>query len=269
MRTREGRFAAGSKTVRTLLAGISLLFTSGGTMPAQERTDSYPLAIGNYWIYQAHVVKPVRYLPSGQRLPPETIQKAWRSKITQVVYRKDRIEPGSPISSSIVAAVFDRFPLAGFPLDDRGGVPGILMNVSSRRFYQILDAPSGFPAILRRVRDPDDKLSDLLRDSTPILDLPLAPGKRWGVPFSTWSVTQREKNTLTGVRGIGAASNPEGFVLESSDNTGTVRFTFVPGIGITHIFSESLFPRGDPNHWELEARLVEVHLNQTNAEVPH
>jgi hypothetical protein len=40
-----------------------------------------------------------------------------------------------------------------------------------------------------------------------------------------------------------------------------VRFTFVPGIGITHIFGESLFPRGNSNHRELDARLVEVHLN--------
>jgi hypothetical protein len=269
MLMRRGRFAMGGKAVRTVLAGISLLFASGATMPAQESSDAYPLAIGNYWVYQIQGVKPVVYLATGQRLPPETIQKTWRSEITQVVYRKDGIEPGGQVSKSIAAAVFDKFPLASFGLIDRGGAPGILMIVSSRRFYEILEAPSEFPGILHRVRDPDDKLSDLLRESTPILDLPLAPGKQWGVPFSTWSVTQREKNSLTGVRGIGAASNPEGFVLESSSNAGTVRFTFVPGIGITHVFSESLFPRGDPNHWELEARLVEVHLNRTNPALPH
>jgi hypothetical protein len=237
-------------------------------MPAQESTEAYPLATGNYWVYQIRGVKTALYLASGQRVPPETIQKTWRSEITQVVYRRDLIEPVGRGSKSIAAAAFDRFPLVSIGLVDKEEAPGILMIVGSRRIYQILDERSEIPGILHRVRDPNDKLSDLLQ-ATPILDLPLAPGKHWGVPFSTWSVTQRERNSLTGVRDIGTASNPQGFVLESSDNTGTVRFTFVPGIGITHVFSESLFPRGDPNHWEVEARLVEVHLNQTNTALPH
>jgi len=262
-----GAIAVGSKAIQSLIAGISLFFNSGAIMPAQEGTDPYPLAIGNYWIYQGHVVEPVRFLASGQRLPPETRNKTWRSEITRVAYRRDGMEAGGPVSFSIAAAVFDNFPLATFPLVERGGIPGILISVSSRKFYKILDAPSGFPNILVRVQDPHDKLSDLLRDLTPILDLPLSMGKRWGIPFSTWSVTKREKNPLTGVRGVSATSNAEGFVLETADNTGTVRFTFVPNIGITHVFSKSLFPPGDPNHWESEARLIEVHLNRSKEAV--
>jgi hypothetical protein len=237
-------------------------------MPAQESIEAYPLATGNYWVYQIHGMKPALYLASGQRVPPGTFQKTLRSEITQVVYRRGGIEPGGTGSKSIAAATFDRFPPASPGVVDREEAPGILMIVGSRRIYQILDERSEIPGILLRVRDPNDKLSDLLQ-ATPILDLPLAPGKQWGVPFSTWSVTQREKNSLAGVRGVGAASNRQGFALESSDNTGTVRFTFVPGIGITHVFSESLFPRGDSNHWEVESRLVEVHLNQTNTALPH
>jgi len=36
--------------------------------------------------------------------------------------------------------------------------------------------------------------------------------------------------------------------------------------GITHVREESLFPRGDPNHRELDARLVEVHLKRATAQ---
>ena len=97
--------------------------------------------------------------------------------------------------------------------------------------------------------------------------MPLAPVKGWGVPFSHWSVTQSVQNSLSGVRGAGADLNREGLVLESSDNTGTLRFDFVPGVGITHVFHESLFPRGDPNHQELDVRLVEVHLDKTKEAV--
>jgi hypothetical protein len=91
-----------------------------------------------------------------------------------------------------------------------------------------------------------------------ILDLPLEPGKRWGEPFSSWNVIEREKNSLIGVRDAGAASNREGFVLKIGDNTGNFGFTFVPGIGITHVSAESLFPRGDPKYYASDARLVEV-----------
>ena len=117
-----------------------------------------------------------------------------------------------------------------------------------------------------RLQNPNDGLSDLFRDAL-ILDLPLSPGKHWGPPFYSWKVTQLEKNPPIGLRGTEANLNNEGFVLGTSDNTGTKRVTFVPGIGITHVWEESLFPRGDPNHWELDARLVEVHLKQGTAPV--
>lgn len=240
-------------------------------MPAQQSTDSFPLAVGNYWIYQCYVMEPVRYPGRGQMLPAETMEKTWRSEITQVVYRKGGREP-------IAAALFDSSPRpvaadlslpvctkerAFHCLGDKGA-PDILISVNSARIYQISHWDSAFPDVLRRVQDPGDNLSDLLRYSR-ILDLPLAPGKGWGEPFFSWRVTQREKNSLIGVRGAAAASNREGFVLETSNNTGNERVTFVPGIGITHVFAESLFRRGDPSHWESEARLVEVHLNRPKA----
>ena len=239
-------------------------------MRAQQSTDSFPLAVRNYWIYQCYVMETVRYI-GRQMLPPEIIQKTWRSEITQVVYRKEGLEP-------IAAALFDNSPRPVFGdlslpactkdrdfhcLGDKGA-PDILISVNSGRIYQISHWDSAFPDVLRRVQNPNDNLSDLLR-YTQILDLPLALGKGWGEPLFSWHVTQREKNSLIGVQGAGATSNQQGFVLETSDNTGNVRFTFVPGIGITHVFTESLFPRGAPNHFESECKLVEVHLNQTKA----
>jgi hypothetical protein len=238
-------------------------------MRAQQSTDSFPLAVGNYWIYQCSLMEAVQYIGRDQMLPAKTLRKTWRSEITQIVSRKGGREP-------IAAAYFDNSPrpIAGdltLPVctKDRDfhclgdkGAPNILISVNSRRIYQISHWDPAFPNVLRRVQDPNDNLSDLLRYRQ-ILDLPLIPGKGWGKTFFSWRVTQREKNSLIGVRGTGAISNPEGFVLETSDNTGNETVTFVPGIGVTHVFTESLFPRGDPNHWESEAKLVEVHLNQT------
>jgi hypothetical protein len=270
MQSHQGRLAAEVRSL-LLLAISAVLFGSGAMMRAQQSADSFPLAVGNYWIYQCSFMDTVRSIGRGPMLPAETMRKTWRSEITQIVYRKGGREP-------IAAALFDSSPRPVFGdlslpvctkdrdfhcLGDKGA-PGILISVNSRKIYQISHWDSAFPDVLRRVQDPNDNLSDLLRD-TQILELPLAPGKGWGEPFFSWHVTQREKNPLIGVRGAGATSNREGFVLETSDNTGTGRVTFVPGIGITHVFTESLFPRGDANHWESEARLVEVHLNQTKA----
>jgi hypothetical protein len=121
-------------------------------MSAQEGTEAYPLTTGNYWVYQTHGVKPALYLASGQRVPPGTFQKTWRSEITQVVYRTDGIEPGGSGSQSIAAAAFDRFPLASFGVVDREEAPGIVMIVGSRKIYKILDERSEISGILHRVR---------------------------------------------------------------------------------------------------------------------
>jgi hypothetical protein len=256
----------------------TLVFAWGAIMPAQQSTDPYPFAVGNYWIYQGRVTIPLRETSAGRLLPPESKEMTWRSGITKVVYRKGGTEATGRLSPTIVAAVFDNFPLglaAWYPGSE--GPLGILIQVNSERFYAITytqasvgklgmqGAPSKISGILLRVQDPHDNLSDLLDGSTPILEMPLAPGKGWGVPFARWTVTQREKNSLIGVRGARAALNRQGFMLETSDNTGTVRFDFVPGLGITHVFCESLFPRGNPGHRELDVRLVEVHLDKTKA----
>jgi hypothetical protein len=281
MQRRRGEFAAGCSIVQSLLPVIAtLLLASDAIMPAQQSTSPYPIAIGNYWIYRGRVTLPIRETAPGRLLPSEPKEMTWRSEITKVAYRRSGVDVKGLLSPPIVAAVFDNFPLgltAWYPGSE--GPLGILIEVNSKRFYAITytqaavgklgmqSAQSEISGILLRVQDSQDSLSDLLDDSTPILEMPLAPGKGWGPPFSHWSVTQREKKSLIGVRGARAAWSREGFILETSDNSGTVRFDFVPGIGITHVFCESLFPRGDPNHHELDVRLVEVHLNKTQAVV--
>ena len=257
------KLAAALQAVWSLLPAMVTLLIAPGTMRAQQGADPYPFAVGNYWIYRGYVTETATY-DQGHWLPPETKQRTWRSEITQVVYRKKGSEVRDALSSRISAAVFD--DMVG---SERLRFPVILVNVDSQRFYEIPDpvlpsGASGIPGVLLRVQNPDDGLPDLFRN-TLILDLPLSPGKRWGPPFFSWKVTQLEKNPLIGLRGAEGNLNNEGFVLEASDNTGTKRVTFVPGIGITYVWEESLFPRGDPNHWELDARLVEVHLKQATA----
>ena len=264
-----------------LAAILAVLFTSSAMMRAQQSPDPYPFAVGNYWIYQLHGTE-----LSGPDWLPVTVEKTWRTEITQVVYRKGGIEPGEPGSPSIAAAVFDNFPdrlfisqLHNFNAPTCGG-PCILISVNSRKFYAIYDdRPSSIAAILRRVRDPNDNLSDLLTEDTQILDLPLAVGKSWGPPpecnhpeapqvcvSTPWAVTGRDTHSLIGVRGAGAASNWEGFVVETYGRGSEEEFSFVPGIGITHHRWEVRIPYS--GRGEEEFTLVEVHLNQTKAAAP-
>lgn len=212
-------------------------------------------------------------------MEPASQQMTWRSEITKVVYRKAGVKTGNGLPPSIVAAVFNNFPLGLTAWYPGSEVPlGILIEVNSKEFYEITytqaangklemqGAPSKISGILLRVQDPNDNLADLLNNSTPILELPLTAGKGWGAPFSHWSVTRREENSLVGVRG-GPGSKREGFTVETSDYTGTVSFDFVPGVGITQVFYESLFPRGSPQHRELTAKLTVVHLDKAKTTV--
>ena len=97
-------------------------------------------------------------------------------------------------------------------------------------------APSGISGALRRVEDTREDLSGLLVGLTAVIEMPLAPGKGWGVLFWHWSVTQSEKNSLTGVCGVRAPLDRD-------------------------------LPRGNPGHRELDVRLVEVHPDKPKAAV--
>ena len=137
MNKHQGQFAAGRRTAQSLSkATVTLLFASGAIMPAQQSADPFPLAVGNYWIYQGRVTIPLRVTSPTHLLPPESKEMTWRSEITKVAYRKDGVEAtGRP---SIVVAVFDNFPLgltAWYPGSE--GPLGILIEVNSARFYAI------------------------------------------------------------------------------------------------------------------------------------
>lgn len=229
----------------------ALLFAAASILTAQQSAEPYPLAAGNYWVYQGRNVDPSMTYAQGRLLPPQTKKINFRCKITKVVYRKGLKSP------AITAAAFDNFPT-------RSGEV-ILLNVNSRMLYVVdYREASDAPRILRRVRNPRDDLADLLRE-TPMISMPLAPGKHWAAAIEEWSVLRREHTSLRGVRGAEAAANLEGFILETGSNTNNTKLDFVPGVGITRVFAESLFPRGDPNHWEFDVKLVEVHLEPPGA----
>jgi len=216
---------------------------------AQQSAEPYPLAIGNYWVYQGHDSEPAVSDAQGRLLPPQTKRTSLRCKIVEVVQRKG----SGPQSPPMTAARFDNFPLRSGEI--------ILLTVNSKQLYVVdYREPSDALRILRRVQNPRDDLADLLR-ATPLVSMPLVPGKIWGPHVEEWSVVRRAHSLLRGVSGAEAAANLDGFILASGDNTHNIRVDFVPGIGITHVFSASLFQAGDPNHWEVESQLVEVYLH--------
>ena len=98
--------AAGVKAVRSSILAMVTMLIAPGTMRAQQGTEPYPFAVGNYWIYRGYVTETATY-DQGRWLPPETKQRTWRSEITQVVYRKKGSEVRGALSSRISAAVFD------------------------------------------------------------------------------------------------------------------------------------------------------------------
>ena len=246
---------------------MALLFAASTLFPAPQPADPYPLAVGNYWVYQGHVTFPAKSNANGDLFPPQTKKVTFRSEITQVVHRSSGVNVRGLKSPSITAAAFSNSPF-GTGAWNRQARNAILVSLNSTMFYMINYGLAPEAArILRRVENPHDTLANLLRD-TPFLVMPLAPGRHWGVPFDQWSVTRRGRTSLRGVLGFeGADDNLEGFLIETGTNTGNTSVHFVPGVGITRVFSSSLFRRGNSNHWEFEGKLVEVHLGETKPDV--
>jgi hypothetical protein len=108
---------------------VTLLFASGAIMPAQQSADPFPLAVGNYWIYQGRVTIPLRETWPAHLLPPESKEMTWRSEITKVAYRKDGVE------AKRCSIIFPLGLTAWYPGSQ--GPLGILIEVNSARFYAI------------------------------------------------------------------------------------------------------------------------------------
>ena len=113
---------------------------------------------------------------------------------------------------------------------------------------------------MTRLRDPSDVLTDLVRDDDLVLDLPLAPGKRFCEAFHItredcehcWVVESAGPAPLAGVVGVSATAERTEYDVRKGALDGDVIVGFVTGVGITRFAGPH---RAVP--WEVDLRLVE------------
>ena len=198
-----------------------LLF--GALMPtAYAATPALSLAKGTYWVYEG----PVTWTPDGADKPQERTF-TWKMEITAVIQRE-----------AIQAAA-----VKGHPMDlafyEEGRMPGdyLLVSVRALKFY-LLSGDAVADAV-KKLKDTEDPLTDLVKDTDLILDLPLTPGKAFGETFQItrpdnmyiWVVAGETKIQLAKVKGAPSAvlTQSELKFTTLSDNQ---MVKFVPGVGI-------------------------------------
>jgi hypothetical protein len=184
---------------------------------------AFPLTKGAYWVYEG----PVTWTPDGA---DKALEKTltWKMEITDVIQRE-----------AIQAAV-----VKGHPMDlafyEEGRQPGDYLLVSVRGQQYYLVTGDAVADALKKLKDAEDPLTDLVKDTDLILDLPLTPGKAFGETAQitrpdnmyVWVVGSETKAQLAKVKGAPTTALTESELKFTtvSDNA-TVKF--VPGVGIS------------------------------------
>src|SRR5271165_155480 len=199
-----------------LIALVAILSTPRAWAQPKPRLEQFPLAKGSYWIYEGE--------ETSQR--PGQGAKVFTEKITWRMEVVDRTE-----RNGIVAAVVRGYP-DGEPQELQ-----VLVAVDGRDFY-LLPAD---PSVLKRVKDPNDALVDLVEEDQIILSLPLAMGKRFCEAeqitrpdgYYCWVVEDHRKDKLTSIRGVASDINREVYRIAFRTLPDHVILGFAPGVGIT------------------------------------
>ncbi|MGH7564240.1 MAG: hypothetical protein ACREK5_07435 [Gemmatimonadota bacterium] len=230
------------------LLAIAALATAWPAVPllAQGGIPAYalPLQRGNSWTYDGTVW----WVPHSRRVLEERV--TLEMEVVEVVEwgrMRGAILKGFP--RDLVTAAPDRF--AGeFTLFQIGSTVHLLRGEAGRE-------------AIRRLRDRDASVADLVRDSEVVLDLPLTAGEtfcsRDGSSGSRsrvcWSVEKEDPVEVLPVAGVPARRHRERYILDLRSGAEDEIRGFVPGVGFT---SFAIGNFGDPSALELE--LVEVHL---------
>ena len=204
--------------VALLLVGVSIPTASA----AAPTSAAFPLAKGTYWVYEG----PVTWTPDGtDNVQEKTL--TWKMEITDVIQR-----------DAIQAAVVNGHPMdLAFYEEGRHPDDYLLVSVRAQKYYLVAgDAMAG---ALKRLKDSEDPLTDLVKEGDLILDLPLTPGKAFGETSQitrpdnmyVWVVDGEDRALLNKVKGAPTTPLTESELRFTtlSDNT-TVKF--VSGVGI-------------------------------------
>lgn len=209
-------------------AAFAILLAALSCRPKQvvpkQAADPFPLSKGAYWVYKG----PTKWSASGAAEPRQAVL-TWRMEVTGVMPRE----------------AVTGFVLKGFPGDlawyEEGKQPAeyLLVRVGTGSYYLLSDARMA--EVEKRLKNPEDFLEGLLRDSELLLDLPLAEGKIFG---ETAQVTRADGSYCWAVESSAQVDPARRKALRAPEDSleYTLRFQsrpdhqvmrFVPGVGIT------------------------------------
>ncbi|MGH7571478.1 MAG: hypothetical protein ACREMK_06505 [Gemmatimonadota bacterium] len=232
----------------SVLLAIAALAIAHPAAPLQAQggalAEAFPLQRGNSWTYDGTVWwvphNSRRVLEERVTLEMEVVEVAEWGRMRGAVLR------GFP--GDLVTSAPDRFT-GEFTLFQTGSTVHLLRGEAGRE-------------AIRRLRERDASVADLVRDSEVVLDLPLTPGEtfcsRGGTGGSArvcWFVEKEDPVEVLPVHGVRARGHRERYLLDLRSGAEHEVRGFVPGVGFT---SFAIGHFGDPSALELE--LVEVHL---------
>lgn len=234
-----GRALVPLVTLACLALGVA------GKRGQKPDNSSFPLSVGNYWVYQGTV----RWTHENSDQTSEA-KVTWKTEIRRIVCHGDYL-----------AAVISGWP-ADLNWSDGHPAPADSLLVRSRdgKFYLI--GQEQLKPALERLDDPRDSLAGTLSDDDLFLELPLQKGKKFcdadGLArtdgFYCWVVGEPADVSLDSVKGI-PPGRRMAYPVRYLTNPDDSEFEFVPGVGMTSY--------GYHHHGavaDTELRLVEAHI---------
>jgi hypothetical protein len=210
--------------------------------PTPVPAPMFTLAKGAEWTYAGNV----KWDDQGQ-VQQKTL--TWKMQVV------DKIERGD----GIVGYVMKGHPLdlAFYTADKKPS--DYLYIAKANRVYQITLI---FTEPINRLKNSSDALADMLTDETLVLDLPLAPNKKFGpAPFvaspdglNVWVVAAAKPTTLSGIKGI-TPTNATEYALDFKTTADRQTVYFVPNTGIARL---TYVHHGTVS--EVDVQLIEYHL---------
>jgi hypothetical protein len=233
--------------ITALRAGEMDAFRTGEVNALQA--GGIPLEKGNYWLYKGRI----KYVEPGVERPAEK-SVALKMEITDIIIR-----------DGVTAAVVKGYPLDLTGFDGFAAPRGnyLLVRAGHGSYYLL----SGEDAIngLKKLKDNDDSLHELVDESDMIADFPLAVGKVFGEAEQVtrtdgkyfWRVEECVDADLSTVKGSPAGRVRE-YRLFYTTNPDRQTAGLVAGVGITN-FSY----RHNGTVMEFDVKLAECFINRT------
>jgi hypothetical protein len=213
-----------------LAASLAILSGVPGKERAQTRSpqeDAFPLRTGACWVYEGTV----RW---AGNTADEGVEKKiqWKMEVVDTLERR-----------SLTAYV-----LKGHPLDLAWYTEGkqrgdyVIVRIGGDKYYLVQE--ERVAEVLRRVRDAQDELKDLVDNDDLFLDLPLEKGKAFGESdqlncedgMYCWRVGASREADLRGIKGVTGQkaavwelsyrTNPDVQIVDYAPKIGILRFQY-------------------------------------------